>query len=228
MKVGIFDLNGKLISTYLGELDESSTHRPEQLCPPHTIHVAIPDIFVHDHVKIVWVEAETKKDLISESVIIPAVPNQWYKEGVGYVFEDPQDETFLFIPGSEERIEPAIYSEEYTVPAHWGVVQDDELLQVSTLRQKEITIQELKAEMEKDVLSEMARVFGTSNMNSASANKDTWQLMIDDPALFVGHMGFTTESEVIAFGTAKMSEVKGYAVYRAIRIEQFKKEVALL
>lgn len=227
MRIGIFK-DRKLHSTYDGPLDLSSANRSYLLCPPFVEHVEIPETFDHDCLKIEYVEEQVTRDLISEAKFYPSIPNRWYKDGVGFVEVDPNDETYDFIKGSEEKTIPAVYSENIVIPAHWVVIEDTELLNQRVALQKLEQKIKLKEQMEIDVLSEMTRVFGTSNMNSASANKDTWQLMIDEPSLFVGHMGFTTESEVIAFGTAKMSEVKGYAVYRAIRIEQFKNEVALL
>jgi hypothetical protein len=50
MTYTIFDLTGKKLTSYEGELDESSNTRSYLLCPPHVIHAELPAGMLEDEV----------------------------------------------------------------------------------------------------------------------------------------------------------------------------------
>lgn len=168
----------------------------------------------------------------AEILAIEAVPEKWTKEGEADVFVDPLDATWTHVPAIpaveyqpeipyQEAVAhvPAIYN---TIPAVMGprVVAD---IVKSATKTKTAQIQAAYELMNTEVLAQMAVVFGTTNTASASANKDTWQMMIDEPALYVPSK-FATVEEVVSFATAKMNVVKAYAVWREKRIDDFRIE----
>lgn len=90
--------------------------------------------------------------------------------------------------------------------------------------------------MNTDVLTEMANVFGTTKPESASAYKDTWEMMASTPSDWEGAglkasfavAGFEvgdaldTETKVQSYANAKLAQVKTYGIWRMQRIEAFR------
>lgn len=93
--------------------------------------------------------------------------------------------------------------------------------QLQSTKIKNLALSSLYNNMNSEVLAQMAAVFGTSNADSANANKQTWELMKAKPSLFVPSK-FATEVEVVSFAEAKISAVETYAVWREQRIDQFR------
>lgn len=81
--------------------------------------------------------------------------------------------------------------------------------------------------MNADVYAEMATVFGTTNPESATAYNETYKLMMESPADFVGD-DFADEAAVLAFAGAKLLIIKNYALFRLARIKQFQTEKAAI
>lgn len=172
----------------------------------------------------------------AEILAVAAVPEKWIKDGQADVSVDPLDVAWTHVPAVAEVVGvPAVVFQpavpyQAAVPASAAIyntvlavkgmrVVADSTKQ--TLKEKSILIAQAYELMNSEVLAQMSVVFGTSNTASASANKDTWQMMIDEPALYVPSK-FATVEEVVAFATAKMNAVKVYAVWRETRIDAFR------
>lgn len=107
-------------------------------------------------------------------------------------------------------------------------------------------------EMVKDIVTDMVSVFGTSDMNSASAYERTWNLMNATPSDWA-NAGLTarfargqyddgsgtmvsikegdaldTEAKVQAYADSCLDEVRQYGIRRMQRIEQFRRDKAAL
>lgn len=99
----------------------------------------------------------------------------------------------------------------------WSVVEDTDAI-------KKRQVSELHSRMESEVLERMKVVFDTTSSDSAMANKQTYDLMVSKPQLFVGKFGLTNEQEVISFAQAKLTNIETYAIWRMERIMQFKQD----
>lgn len=115
--------------------------------------------------------------------------------------------------------------------------------------EKQRAIVELHAEMNKEVLSQMFNTFGTTNPDSANANKQTWEIMKTRPAVFRS-IGLTAERQILAsdnmtvlfekgaqlntdeavvgYATRLLEMTEAYGVYRMRRIQQFREEKELV
>lgn len=78
-------------------------------------------------------------------------------------------------------------------------------------------------QMNADVYAQMETVFETKNPESATAYNETYKLMMESPADFVG-ADFVDEAAVLAFAGAKLLAIKNYALFRLARIKQFQAE----
>ena len=221
MKYIIFNLTGNKLGSYSGELDESSNSRSYLLCPPHAMHLPLPDGMDEDCIKLVFVperiipEQLVPAQIIQAEQIIPASGN-------------PGDPDYV-----AERIIPAVMTEEYTIPAqiiaeHFEIQLDEQLVQAKALMIKEKQISDLKDQLNIVVLNQMAVVFGTNNPDSASANLETWKRMKELPSIFVGKLGFTTEEEILAYANQKLAIADEYAIFRMEKILEFQQAVAQL
>lgn len=162
----------------------------------------------------------------------------WSKEGEQDRFTAPliEDTSWTFYPaeGEDDQYwmkdeirtyeQPMIVDESWThypfiaaIPEHYEIVEDTQKL-------KEKQVSDLHEQMNKDVLVQMNIVFGTTNPESATAYKQTYDLMLAKPALWVGKLGLTDEAAVTAYATAKIEVIEQYAVWRMERIAQFKIE----
>lgn len=109
-----------------------------------------------------------------------------------------------------------------------SIVEDAELVAYKQKVIKDAKISELYENMNNEVLAEMAKVFGTSNPNSASAYLDTWKLMVEKPQLFVGKLGLTDEASIISYAQSKIAVAEQYAIFRLERISKFQFDRSLI
>ncbi|GAB1376780.1 hypothetical protein MASR1M48_16320 [Lactococcus petauri] len=156
---------------------------------------------------------------IEEVLPVQAIADKWTKVGEADVFIDPLDPSWTFVAGSPEVV---------GVPAHWGLVNSPELVAAKALKTKSALVQAAYNQMNADVYAQMSLVFGTNNSESASAYSETFKLMKESPADFIGVLGLQTEAEILAMANAKLAEIKAYALWRMGRIEQFKAERAVI
>lgn len=106
------------------------------------------------------------------------------------------------------------------------------------VKDKTFLVAEAYNQMNAEVIAQMALVFGTTKPESATAYKETWDMMIETPSdwheagirasfnaggLVVGEVLDTTQ-KVQNYAAAKLAEVKAYGVWRMQRIEEFKDE----
>jgi hypothetical protein len=82
-------------------------------------------------------------------------------------------------------------------------------------------IKGLHAALNTEVYTEMARIYETTNPDSATAYHETWKLMVEYPEDYLVVTGMPDEASVIAFASAKLAEVKAYAVWRIQKINEF-------
>jgi len=164
--------------------------------------------------------------------LVEASPLQ-YSNGVDTVFD------YLDIPQIADENSNMISDPSYVlteaVEEHWEVILD----QVAYLTQ---VITELYSVMTKEVIEEMAIVFGTTSVDSALSYEATWKEMILTPSDYsiaglsarFDIAGLTTsdaldtDQKITDYATAKIVEVKAYAVWRMQRIEQFRTDRAAL
>ena len=116
--------------------------------------------------------------------------------------------------------------------------EDPEKVANKIKAQKAALVQAAYDKMNADVLAKMAQVFGTQKPESATAYKETWDLMAQEPALWVDKglkaafavaslevgEGLNTETKVQDYASAKLAEIKEYGIWRMQRIEDFKQE----
>jgi hypothetical protein len=113
---------------------------------------------------------------------------------------------------------------------------------LKVLKGKEAQVAAAYNSMNADVLAQMLTVFGTSKPESATAFKETWDMMAASPADWAT-AGLTASFAVAGFqvgdaldssqkiqdyANAKIAEVKAYGISRMQRIEQFKTEKATI
>jgi hypothetical protein len=105
---------------------------------------------------------------------------------------------------------------------------------------KGLELEKKYKEMTLEVYAQMATVFGTQDPNSASAYKQTWDMMLQSPSSFSG-AGLTsrfevaglsigdaldTDQKVTDYATACVDAAIQYGIWRMQRIEQFRQERA--
>ena len=144
---------------------------------------------------------------------VPYRSEYWSKEGQSDLFVDPQDSSWEFHPAQSEKWE-VVFKPGYKEP------QIEALYQV----------------MVSDVYAQMYATFGTNDPNSANAYKQTWDLMVAEPSLWVS-AGLTasfdrgglsvgealdTEQKVLSYASACVSSAVQYGIWRMQRIEQFR------
>lgn len=176
-----------------------------------------------------------------KAILVPETLEQleyWSKEGFENAFNQPliEDNTWEFHPAEGEEDEywtkdearvyeqPVVNDDTWefhgfvaAVPEHYEIIEDGERLKTKT-------VEDLHTVMEQEVLEQMATVFGTTNPESATAYKQTYDLMLAKPSLFVGKLGLTDEESITSYATAKVAAIEEYAVWRMERIAQFKIE----
>ena len=193
------------------EMDDTSNYRGHSVAWPHAKSFELPDGVDKDCAKLVFVEE------------VPGTDDMWTKDGEEPVFVDPQDPTWTYVPAVTGY------------PAHYEIQEDPALVASKSAAQKADQIAVLYKQMETDVLTGMAQVFGTLNTDSAAAYERTWVLMTQKPELFsvaglkakfaVGGLSIgdalDTNEKVVAYASAKIAEVEAYGVQRLQRIEQF-------
>ena len=120
--------------------------------------------------------------------------------------------------------------------------EDQDKVAAKAQADKVAQIQVKYDEMNTDVLTEMATVFGTPKPESATAYYETWKLMVQKPELFSGEglvadkaaggydVGDALDSDlkVTTWAQARIDEAEAYGVSRAKRIKQFADEKAAI
>lgn len=251
MKQLIFDLTGKKIGSYEGELDESSNTRSHLLCPPLAIHKELPEGMDEDLVKLIFLdEVEVPEEIITpaydvpeqivtpEQIIepIPAVPGT---PAVGVEGEEgyiPAVEEIPEVPGYTipaviipAHTVPAVVNPAYTMFNQTQVVIDEVLEAAKMAASKAIELQVLYDEMVADVYDKMEILFGTRNDVSAAATASTWEAMEKRPANYVNMTPqLTSEALVVAYATAQLNLADAYAKWRLGRLAQFNAAKAAL
>jgi hypothetical protein len=97
------------------------------------------------------------------------------------------------------------------------LVEDTDKTAAKALATKVAQCDALEAQLWVDILAEMADVYGTTDMNSATAYYLTWRRMSESPATFVGDL-FVDQAAVTAYCTPKLSDADAFAVWRLEKI----------
>lgn len=167
-------------------------------------------------------------------VFVEGHPNKWVKEGESDVFVDPEDETWTFVPETQDH-----YEAEFNQAAEDAATAEDHAS--ATM----IKYDEMNAE----VMAEMKKVFGTNRTDSATAYFETWQKMSSNPSLFSG-LGLKSDRDLMAsddvtqlfakddvldtdtkiqtYADRLLELADEYAAYRMQRIQQFRDEKAAI
>lgn len=232
---GIFNLEGKKIGQYEGEIDTTSDNRSYLLCPPYTVHLVIPEDLDPDTVKAVLIDAvEVPEEIIEPAIEVPAVPAIPAVPGTDPVpaVGEPGDEDYQpeipGTPGTPEVPEvpaytiPAVVKPAYTIEAHYEVQIDSALVAAKAAAGKAAQVQALYDEMVTDVYDKMEILFGTRNDVSAAATASTWEAMEKRPANYVGlNPQLNSVEAVSAYATAQLNAADNYAKWRLVRLAQF-------
>ena len=201
------------------------------------------DVYVQPTVD-VWTK-DGESNLYAE----PMTQEYWSKDGEDDVFVDPEDETWTnnpsvadvtWVQGTENDI---AWSQTLEADPSWTLVAGrTETMTEDVAMNKTAQITTKYAEMNTDVLTQMAAVFGTTNTDSATAYQVTWEKMVSAPSLY-SSAGLTarfaagglavgdildTDQKVQDYANAKVAEVDAYGVTRMQRIEQFRAEKAAI
>ena len=230
MKHAIFDLEGKKIGQYEGELDETSNNRSYLLCPPHAIHLEVPEGMDIDIVKAVLIpEQQIPERVIQEAYEVPAVPAVPGTPAVGEPGDEDYQAEIPEVPEVPAYTVPAVIEEAYTVPAHYEIAVDNNLLAIKIAKEKEEQISVLYNEMVDDVYDNMETLFGTRNDVSAAATASTWEAMAKRPANYVGmNEALSSEAAVLAYANNQLTLADNYAKWRLGRLAQFNAAKAAL
>ena len=144
----------------------------------------------------------------------PYRAENWTKDGQT-VYVDPQDETWTFTPEQAEFWQIG-YKPGFNTPAI-GLKYN---------------------EMVAEVYAQMVATFGTQDPDSASAYKETWDMMKEQPSAWTA-AGLTarfdrgglsagdaldTEQKITDYANACISAAIQYGIWRMQRIEQFRQE----
>ena len=147
-------------------------------------------------------------------------------ENFPYTLVEPYASHFELPEGMDEAVvKPVLENDQ------WILREDPELLTQKSLRLKQEQVIQAYERMNKDVLDQMALVFGTQNPDSASAYEKTWSMMAQSPLEWTdlglkddSGMPLDTEEKILAFATSKIAAVTAYGKYRMQRIGQFRAE----
>ena len=124
----------------------------------------------------------------------------------------------------EEQI-PAVTHEEQVT--RYGLELDPALVAAKALQGKQGRIAAAAKRMWDDILAQMQVVYGTSDMNSATAYYLTWQDQVAAPEAYVGDL-FPSANAVSIYASGKLSEARAYAIFRISRIRQYGAEKAAI
>lgn len=101
------------------------------------------------------------------------------------------------------------------------IVEDADKVAAKALATKNAQVEALHAALNTEVYAEMARIYSTTNSDSAVAFHETWKLMADTPADYVTVSGLADAAAVQAYAEAKLAEVKAYSIWRLQKINEF-------
>jgi len=101
------------------------------------------------------------------------------------------------------------------------LVEDADKTAAKALATKNAQVEALHAALNTEVYAEMARIYSTTNSDSAVAFHETWKLMADTPADYVTVSGLADAAAVQAYAEAKLAEVKAYSIWRLQKINEF-------
>jgi len=97
------------------------------------------------------------------------------------------------------------------------LVEDTAKTAAKALATKVAQCDALEAQLWVDILAEMEVVYGTKDMNSATAYYLSWRRMQEAPAVFVGSL-FADEAAVTAYVTPKLAAADVFALWRLGKI----------
>lgn len=97
------------------------------------------------------------------------------------------------------------------------LVEDADKVTAKALATKVATCDALEATLWSEILAEMETVYGTKDMNSATAYYLSWKRMAEAPAVFVGDL-FADEAAVTAYVTPKLAAADTFALWRLNKI----------
>jgi len=97
------------------------------------------------------------------------------------------------------------------------LVEDTDKAAAKALATKVAQCAALEAQLWSEILAEMEVVYGTNDMNSATAYYLSWVRAKETPSLFVGTL-FADEAAVTAWVTPKLTIADAFAVWRLEKI----------
>lgn len=97
------------------------------------------------------------------------------------------------------------------------LVEDTDKTAAKALATKVAQCDALEAQLWVEILTEMETVYGTKDMNSATAYFLTWKRASEAPASFVGTL-FADEAAVTAYVTPKLAAADVFALWRLGKI----------
>ena len=121
-----------------------------------------------------------------------------------------------------------------------AVLDAHDVADIYDRRRKDREIKALYDTMNTEVYAQMATVFNTTNADSATANRETWALMLETPAdwsgaglnaefdrggLSIGD-ALDTDQKVTDYSQACLDAVKTYGIWRMQRVQQFRTDKA--
>lgn len=139
-----------------------------------------------------------------------------YKKAVSKIYEDVYFNQACFNFSEEEARSKKLWRDERPMPTQ------EQLDEAQIIVQKEMDIEAIYNTMVQEVEAEMLVVFGTSNVNSASAFAQTYEAMLKRPANYVdAGLGLNSPEEVAGFATVKLATIDAYGVFRLNKINTF-------
>lgn len=98
-----------------------------------------------------------------------------------------------------------------------ALVEDPVLVAAKAQATKVAQCDALESQLWQEILTEMEVVYGTKDMNSATAYFLTWKRASESPASFVGTL-FPDEASVTAWVNPKLASADAFAVWRLEKI----------
>ena len=109
---------------------------------------------------------------------------------------------------------------------------------MNTERAESIGLEKAKAaayiSMRDDILSEMYKVFGTKDIDSANADYASYSMKLVKPEIFINSatddndIAFPTVEALKAHAQEKITAIEQYAVYRDTRKKEYREEIKQL
>lgn len=149
-----------------------------------------------------------------ETVVVVDVPAELDEEGNVITPAVTHEEVSVVVDVPEQIIPAVTHTEERPV---YVLVEDADKVAAKAVATKVAQCEALERTLWSEILAEMSNVYGTNDMNSATAYYLTWKRAKEAPAAFAGTL-FADEAAVLAWCEPLLAAADAFAVWRLGKI----------